>query len=61
MIGVGLHAPGMHQFVLDEAELGFRVACWLDEEAAEAGMAWLLDLQYAEYVEAEQTRSGERE
>lgn len=31
MIGVGLYGPGMHFFILDELELGFRVACALDE------------------------------
>jgi hypothetical protein len=41
---------------MDEAELGFRVAAWLDEEQAEAGMAWLLDLQYADYVREEEKR-----
>lgn len=46
----GVYGPGMHQFVLDEAELGYRVACRLDEEQAWAGMCWLLDIQYAEYV-----------
>lgn len=45
-----LYGNGMHGFILDEAELGFRVACWLDEEQAWGGMGWLLDLQYAEYV-----------
>jgi hypothetical protein len=52
----GLHTSGMHGFVMDEAELGFRVAAWLDEEQAEAGMAWLLDLQYADYVREEEKR-----
>lgn len=57
-MGNGLHGPGMHQFVLDEMELGFRVAAWLDEEVAEGGMGWLLDLQYAEYVAEEERRNA---
>lgn len=49
----GLYGNGMHQFILDEAELGFRAAYALDYEQAWAGMGWLLDLQYAEYVRGE--------
>lgn len=49
----GLYGKGMHGFVLDEMELGFRVACWLDQEAALGGMEWLLDIQYAEYIRSE--------
>lgn len=55
-MGIALYSAGMHKFVLDEAELGFRVACWLDEEEAEGGMAWLIDLQYADYLRAEDER-----
>jgi hypothetical protein len=31
MIGGGIYGRGMHDFVLDEMELGFRVASTLDE------------------------------
>lgn len=52
MIG-GLYGPGMHRFILDETELGFRVAAWLAQERAEP-LAALLDVQYAEYLKEAQ-------
>ena len=31
-MSIPLWGRGMHFFICDEVELGFRVACWLDEE-----------------------------
>jgi hypothetical protein len=45
---IGLYGHGMHDFILDEAELGTRVAMALDNEAC--GFGALFDLSYEEYV-----------
>lgn len=39
---MGIYGKGMHDFILDEMELGFRVACCLDEINAwgPAGAVW---------------------
>lgn len=47
----GLYTPAMHQFILDELELGTRVALALDNEAL--GFGPLFDLQYDEYTRKE--------
>lgn len=56
--GIGLYGPGMHGFILDEAELGTRIAIALDEESIEgaAGMYWWLAIGYPELeaMEAEE-------
>lgn len=31
-VGLGLHSSGMHNFVVDELELGFRTAASMDDE-----------------------------
>lgn len=49
---IPLYGPGMHNFILDEIELGTRVAVALDDEACYGGMAWYYDLKYAEDIEA---------
>lgn len=38
---MGIYGKGMHGFILDEMELGLRVARFLDEEEAE-GTEWVL-------------------
>jgi hypothetical protein len=48
----GLYTNGMHDFILDEMELGTRVAMALDNEAC--GFGALFDLQYDEYMRKEQ-------
>ena len=40
----GLYGKAMHDFIIDELELGTRVAVGLDNEAC--GYGALLDLQY---------------
>ena len=47
----GLQGHGMHGYVLDEAELGKRVATCLDEEVAWWGIVppAILDISYAQY------------
>jgi hypothetical protein len=48
----GLYGSGMHDFVLGEAELGTRVATFLDTEAEEPN--WFVnDAHYAEYCKRE--------
>jgi hypothetical protein len=44
----GLYGSGMHDFIMDELELGTRVATALDQEAV--GFGPLFDVMYAEYV-----------
>lgn len=44
----GLYGNGMHDFILDEEMLGFRVACGLDAEN-NCGMGVWVDLSYQEY------------
>jgi hypothetical protein len=46
---LGLYSTGMHDWILDEALLGQRVAHGLDGEN-NAGWSALMDLSYAEYV-----------
>ena len=48
----GLYTRAMHGFILDEMELGTRVAQALDDEAL--GFGPLFDLQYTEYMRKEQ-------
>ena len=50
----GLHHNGMHDFILDEALLGTRVAHAQDAE--DTGFGALFDLDYAAHVAAEQAR-----
>jgi len=50
---LGLYSTGMHDWILDEALLGVRVAHGLDSEN-NGGWSALMDLSYAEYVRAEQ-------
>jgi hypothetical protein len=47
----GLYTNGMHDFILDEMELGTRVAQALDDEAC--GFGPLFDLSYKLYMEQE--------
>lgn len=47
-MGVGLYNNAMHQFILDEMELGTRVAMYLDNEAC--GFGALFDLSYELYM-----------
>jgi hypothetical protein len=47
---IGLYGNGMHDFILRECEVGFRVAAVEDDEAC--GFGPVFDLQYQEYVEA---------
>ena len=44
----GLHHNGMHNFILDELELGTRVALAIDMESL--GYGPLFDLQYEIYM-----------
>jgi hypothetical protein len=44
----GLHANGMHDFILLEAEVGFRVA--LAQDSEDSGWSALSDMSYLEYV-----------
>ena len=53
----GLYTKAMHDFILDEMELGTRVAQALDDEAC--GFGPLFDLSYKLYMEEEQ--ASERE
>ena len=46
--GIGLYGSGMHDFIIRELEVGFRVASAEDSEAC--GFGPLLDLQYMLYV-----------
>jgi hypothetical protein len=48
MWGSGLYSSAMHDFVMRELEVGFRVAAAEDSEAC--GFGPLLDLQYMEYI-----------
>lgn len=50
---MGLYSTGMHDWILDEAMLGLRVAHSLDSEN-NAGWSALMDLSYSEYVRAQQ-------
>lgn len=50
----GLHHNGMHDFILDEAQLGTRVAHAQDAE--DTGFGALFDLDYAAHVAAGQAR-----
>lgn len=47
----GLYTNGMHDFILDEMELGTRVAQALDDEAC--GFGPLFNLSYKLYLEQE--------
>jgi hypothetical protein len=47
----GLYGKGMHGFILDEAELGYRVAVCLDAEQVDP-LGWLDDIHYAADVKA---------
>ena len=47
-MGLALQHNGMHDFVLREAEVGYRAACAEDSEAC--GFGPLLDAMYLEYV-----------
>lgn len=40
----GLAGPGMHDFILNEIELGHRVALVIDDEDSWGGMGWLMDI-----------------
>lgn len=48
----GLYTNGMHDFILDEMELGTRVAMALDDEAC--GFGALFNLQYEEDMRKEE-------
>jgi hypothetical protein len=48
----GLYNNAMHDFILDEMELGTRVAQALDDELQ--GFGPLFDLQYEEYRKKEE-------
>lgn len=48
-MALGLYGSGMHDFILDELELGTRVAMGLDSEN-NAKMGVWVDLSYIEYV-----------
>jgi hypothetical protein len=50
-MSLGLYGKGMHQFILDEMELGTRVAAYLDEEEVDP-LGWLFDIHYREYCRA---------
>lgn len=63
MSSLGLYGNGMHDFVLRELEVGFRVACAEDDEAI--GMGPLFNLQYMIYLglydnQARQIADGEK-
>lgn len=49
---IGLYTKAMHDFILDEMELGTRVAKALDDEFQ--GFGPLFDLQYEGYMRKEQ-------
>lgn len=51
-MSMGLYGNGMHNWLIDELELGERVAHALDAEAC--GFGPLFDLQYRIYLEGEQ-------
>lgn len=51
---VGLQSKGMHDFILTEAEVGFRVA--VDQDSEDCGWSALMDLSYEMYCR-EQDRS----
>lgn len=51
----GLHHNGMHDFIIDEIELGTRVALAIENETL--GFGPLFDLSYAEYMR-EQEENG---
>lgn len=53
-MSLGLHHNGMHDFILDEMELGTRVAHALDDEAC--GFGALFNLQYEEWVRNDRLR-----
>jgi hypothetical protein len=58
----GLYNNGMHNFILDEMELGTRVAMALDNEAC--GFGPLFDLSYELYMKEGQEnerRAAERD
>ncbi len=46
MISVGLYGNGMHDFVMAEAELGYRAAVCLDAATVEPD-GWFYDVLYA--------------
>lgn len=54
-MGLGLYGSGMHGFILDEMELGTRVASCLDQEAC--GFGVLFDLSYEEWVKNDLAKS----
>lgn len=47
----GLYSKGMHEFVVRECEVGFRVA--VAEDGERTGFGPLFDLSYALYVAAQ--------
>lgn len=49
---IPLYGSGMHDFIMDEIELGTRVAVALDDEECYGGMAWYWNLKYEEDVKA---------
>lgn len=50
----GLYGHGMHDFILDEMELGTRVAMALDSEAN--GWSALDNLSYEQYLKEQEAR-----
>ena len=44
----GLYGSGMHDFVITEAELGNRVALYVDEADLDP-MAWYFDIKFQQY------------
>lgn len=57
---MGLYSTGMHDWILDEALLGQRVAHSLDGEN-NAGWSALMDLSYAEYVREQDSQTSPAE
>lgn len=41
----GLYGAGMHDWLMDELELGTRVAHFLDSENTEPSRIWFLDME----------------
>ena len=44
-----MYGPGMHEFIVNELELGTRVASFIDDEDCWDGMGWFLSADYEQY------------
>jgi hypothetical protein len=55
-VSYGLYGKGMHGYILDELELGSRVASAQSAEDIDP-LGWLDDIHYAEFVEEERRRA----